>query len=59
MKDPQPPLPEKFTLELSALPPQTEQDLRANATLRRITPQELLAQLITRKLGGMFTVKAA
>lgn len=59
MSQPPPQLPEKFILELGALPPQTEQDLRANATLQRTTPQELLAKLLTKKLGGLFTIRAA
>lgn len=58
MKKPTPKTQETITLELSPLPDQTQQDLIANATLRRIKPEDLIAQLVSKKLGGVFTVKA-
>lgn len=52
---------EKITLEidLSKLPPQSQLDLKAHATLRRIAPKALLAELLQKKLGNVFTVRAA
>lgn len=53
--------PETITLEItpSNLPPQSKRDLKAHATLQRISEPELLARLIQKKLGGVFTVRAA
>lgn len=58
---PEPPPSERITLEITptALPEQSLRDLRANATLSRISEAELLARLIHKKLGGVFTVRAA
>lgn len=55
------PIPEKITLEFdpSKLPQQSQKDLEANATLQRCTRAELLARLIQKKLGNIFTVRAA
>lgn len=52
---------EKITLEFTPanLPPQSQRDLEAHATLLRTTPQQLLADLLQKKLGGLFTVRAA
>lgn len=36
---------------------QTQRDLEANAQLQRITQPELLAQLLTKRLGGLGTVR--
>ena len=53
--------PETITLEITPthLPPQTKRDLKAHATLKRISEDQLLAHLIEKKLGGLFTVRAA
>ena len=63
---PTPPIPEaavqeKITLEIttSNLLPQSQKDLAANATLQRISKPELLAKLLQKKLGNVFTVRAA
>ena len=52
---------EKITLELdmSNMPPQSKRDLAAHATLLRTTPKDLLAKLLQKKLGNVFTVRAA
>lgn len=52
---------EKITLELdmSNMPPESKRDLAAHATLQRTTPQDLLAKLLQKKLGNVFTVRAA
>lgn len=46
-------------LDPAKLDDQTKRDLLANAQLQRKTPQQLLAEIITKKLGGAFTVRAA
>lgn len=52
---------ETITLEITAsnLPEQSRRDLKAHSILRRIPESELLAELIGKKLGGIFTVRAA
>lgn len=58
---PEPTAQETITLEITPayLPPQSQKDLKANATLQRCTRAELLARLIQKKLGNVFTVRAA
>lgn len=52
---------EKIILEISLadLPPQTQRDLKAHSTLERSTTSEHLANLLTKKFGGVFTFRAA
>lgn len=59
MEQPPTTKPEQFILELASLPDQSKRDLTANAILQRIPEKELLARLIAKKLGGLFTVRAA
>lgn len=46
-------------LDSSKLDQQTKRDLEANAQLKRLTPQQLLADIIKKRLGDAFTVRAA
>lgn len=50
----------KITIEVeidpAELPEQTRKDLEANAQLSRKTPAQLLADIISKKLGDAFSV---
>lgn len=46
-------------LDPAKLDEQTKRDLEANAQLKRKTPQQLLADIINKRLGDAFTVRAA
>lgn len=46
-------------LDPNKLDEQTRRDLIANAQLQRKKPEQLLAELFTKKLGGAFIVRAA
>lgn len=52
---------EKIILEISLadLPEQTQRDLTAHSTLGRCTKADLLARLLQKKFGPLFTVRAA
>lgn len=46
-------------IDPSKLPEDTRLDLEANARLKRKTPAELLAEIISKRFGDVFTVTAA
>ena len=46
-------------LDPAKLDEQTKRDLEANAQLKRLTPQQLLADILKKRLGDAFTVRAA
>ena len=46
-------------LDLNGIPDRAKRDLEANAQLSRQTPEQRLAELLTKKLGGAFTVTPA
>lgn len=46
-------------IAVSSLPEQAMRDLEANAQLNRQTPEQRLADLLTKKLGGAFIVTPA
>lgn len=46
-------------IAVNAMPEQAMRDLEANAQLNRQTPEQRLAELLTKKLGGAFIVTPA
>ncbi len=48
-----------LVLNPAQLDEQTRRDLEANAQLRRQSPETLIAELLTKRLGGLFQVKPA
>ena len=46
-------------IAVNSMPEQAMRDLEANAQLNRQTPEQRLAELLTKKLGGAFIVTPA